>query len=201
MAAKSRRDEYAEQTRAAVVEAAVALFAANGYAATTIDAVAAEARVAKGGVYHHFANKAELFEAAFVAMEERLLRSVLAAIDDASDMERMVLSGIEVFLAECCQPDFRQIALLDAPAALGWARWKEIDEQFFLGLMRGGLDDLASTGRYEIPDADLTARVLLAALTEAGLAAATAARPKVEIKRAQAVIGRLLQGLRVSPGG
>lgn len=197
MTGKSRRDEYAEQTRAAVVEAAVSLFAANGYAATTIDAVAAEARVAKGGVYHHFANKAELFEAAFIAMEERLLARVTAAINDATDMEQMVLSGIDVFLAECCEPDFRQIALLEAPAALGWARWKAIDEQFFLGLMRGGLDDLASTGRYEIPDGDLTARVLFAALTEAGLAAATAAKPKVEVKRAKAVIGRLLQGLRV----
>jgi AcrR family transcriptional regulator len=168
---KSRRDEYAEQTRAAVVAAAVTLFAANGYAATTIDAVAAEARVAKGGVYHHFANKAELFEAAFVAMEERLLARVMVAINGATDMEQMVVSGVDVFLTECCEPDFRQIALLEAPAALGWARWKAIDEQFFLGLMKSGLDDLASTGRYEIPDRDLTARVLLAALTEAGLAA------------------------------
>lgn len=196
MTGKTRRDEYAEQTRVAVVEAAVSLFAANGYAATTIDAVAAEARVAKGGVYHHFANKAELFEAAFIAMEERLLARVTAAINGATDMEQMVLSGIDVFLAECCEPDFRQIALLEAPAALGWARWKEIDERFFLGLMKSGLDDLASTGRYEVPDGDLTARVFLAALTEAGLAAATAARPKVEVKRAKAVIGRLLQGLR-----
>jgi len=198
MTGKSRRDEYAEQTRAAVVAAAVSLFAADGYAATTIDAVAAEARVAKGGVYHHFANKAELFEAAFIAMEERLLARVLVAINDATDMEQMVISWIDVFLAECCEPDFRQIALLDAPAALGWARWKEIDEQFFRGLMKSGLDDLASTGRYDIPDRDLTARVLLAALTEAGLAAATAARPKAEVKRAKAVINRLLQGLRVA---
>lgn len=198
MTGKSRRDEYAEQTRAAVVAAAVSLFAADGYAATTIDAVAAEARVAKGGVYHHFANKAELFEAAFIAMEERLLARVLVAINDATDMEQMVISGIDVFLAECCEPDFRQIALLDAPAALGWARWKEIDEQFFRGLMKSGLDDLASTGRYDIPDRDLTARVLLAALTEAGLAAATAAKPKAEVKRAKAVINRLLHGLRAA---
>ena len=196
MTVRTRRDEYAEQTRAAVVEAAVSLFAANGYAATTIDAVAAEARVAKGGVYHHFANKAELFEAAFIAMEERLLARVMVAINDATDMEQMVFSGIDVFLTECCEPDFRQIALLEAPAALGWSRWKEIDERFFLGLMRSGLDDLASTGRYDIRDGDLTARVLLAALTEAGLAAATAAKPKVEVKRARAVIGQLLAGLR-----
>jgi AcrR family transcriptional regulator len=200
MTGQSRRDEYAEQTRAAVVEAAVALFAANGYAATTIDAVAAKARVAKGGVYHHFANKAELFEAAFVAMEERLLARITVAINDATDAEQMVISGIDVFLAECCEPDFRQIALLEAPIALGWARWKEIDERFFLGLVTAALDDLASTGRYEVPAGDLTARVLLAALAEAGLAAAAAARPKAEVKRAKAVILRMLHGLRAADG-
>jgi hypothetical protein len=133
-------------------------------------------------------------------MEERLLARVTVAIDGATDMEQMVISGIDVFLAECCEPDFRQIALLDAPAALGWARWKEIDEQFFLGLMKGGLDDLASTGRYGIQDRDLTARVFLAALAEAGLAAATAAKPKGEVKRAKAVMRRLLHGLRVADG-
>ena len=40
MDVKSRREEYAETTRAAIVEAAVALFAADGFARTTMDAIA-----------------------------------------------------------------------------------------------------------------------------------------------------------------
>jgi AcrR family transcriptional regulator len=196
MTGKSRRDEYAAQTRAAVVTAAVELFAENGYAATTIDAVAALARVAKGGVYHHFANKAELFEAAFIAMEERLLGRVVAVIESTTDAEEMVLAGIDTFLTECCDPQFRRIALEEAPLALGWRRWKEIDEGFFLGLMKGGLADLASTGRYAIVDEELTARVLLAALTEAGLAAASASDPAGAIDRGRALALQLVEGLR-----
>jgi AcrR family transcriptional regulator len=199
MAGKSRRDEYAEQTRAAVVVAAINLFAAGGYAATTIDAVAAEARVAKGGVYHHFANKAELFEAAFIAMEERLLARVVAVIESTADMEQMVLAGIDTFLIECLDPQFRRIALQEAPAALGWKRWKEIDETFFLGLMKGGLADLASTGYFEIPDEDLTARVLFAALTEAGLSAASAPDPTAALDVARALLSQLIDGLRKKP--
>jgi len=199
MTGKSRRDEYAEQTRAAVVAAAVELFSEKGYAATTIDAVAAHARVAKGGVYHHFANKADLFEAAFIAMEERLLNRVVSIVEATADTEEMVVAGIDMFLVECCDPQFRRIALEEAPAALGWARWKEIDEGFFLGLMKGGLADLATTGRYAIVDEDLTARVLLAALTEAGLAASTAKDPAAAIERARKLAGQLLEGLRAKP--
>jgi len=76
MAGKSRRDLYAEQTRAAVIAAAAARFATDGYAATTMDAIAEDANIAKGGLYHHFASKAELFEAVFIEMETSLLRRV-----------------------------------------------------------------------------------------------------------------------------
>jgi AcrR family transcriptional regulator len=196
MTGKSRRDEYAEQTRAAVVAAAVELFAEKGYAATTIDAVAAQARVAKGGVYHHFANKAELFEATFIAMEERLLSRVVTVVEATPDADEMFTAGIDAFLTECCDPQFRRIALEEAPAALGWARWKEIDESFFLGLMKGGLADLAATGRYAIVDEDLTARALLAVLTEAGLAAATASDQAAALDRARTLIGQFLDGMR-----
>jgi hypothetical protein len=111
----------------------------------------------------------------------------------------MVLAGIDAFLTECCDPTFRRIALEEAPAALGWQRWKEIDEIYFLGLMKGGLADLAATGRFEINDEDLTARVLLAALTEAGLAAASAADPTVAVERSRALALQLVEGLRKKP--
>lgn len=199
MTGKSRRDEYAEQTRAAVIAAAVELFAEKGYAATTVDAVAAQARVAKGGVYHHFANKAELFEAAFIAMEERLLGRIVRVVEATADPDEMFTAGIDVFLTECCDPQFRRIALEEAPAALGWARWKEIDESFFLGLMKGGLGDLAATGRYAIGNPDLTARALLAVLTEAGLAAAAAPDQQPALDEARTLVGQFIEGLRAKP--
>lgn len=196
MAGKTRREEYAELTRAAVVSAAIARFTADGYTATTIDAIAEEARVTKGGVYHHFADKAELFEAAFIAMEERLLRHVTAGVAGIEDPLELMTAGIDAFLAECAHEDFRRIALEQAPGALGWARWKKIDESYFLGLIRGGLDALARTGDYDIGDGDLTARILLAALGEAGLSVAAAADPAAERARARALLVQLLGGLR-----
>lgn len=199
MAVKSRRAEYAEVTRAAIVGAAIARFSADGFARTSIDAIAETARVTKGGIYHHFRDKAELFEAAFVAMEERLLAKVQERVAGIEDPWDLMAAGIDLFLAECCHQDFRRIALQDAPAALGWSRWKEIEERYFLGLVTAALDGLAAAGLIEVPSGDLTARVLLGALAEAGLAVAAADDPNRERARAARLLTRLLHGLHAEP--
>ncbi|WP_425839108.1 TetR/AcrR family transcriptional regulator [Microbacterium sp. PA5] len=49
--APSRRSEYAAQTRTAMVEAARKLFVRDGYADTTVEAIAREARVSPATVY------------------------------------------------------------------------------------------------------------------------------------------------------
>lgn len=53
----SRRQEQARQSRRAVLEAARRLFLENGYAATTMGAIAAEAGVSVETVYKAFGNK------------------------------------------------------------------------------------------------------------------------------------------------
>jgi len=51
-----------EQTRAAIVAAALRLFRANGYEATTMRAIAKEAGVATGNAYYYFSSKEELIQ-------------------------------------------------------------------------------------------------------------------------------------------
>ena len=53
----SPRAEATAATRAGLVEAATELFAARGFAETSIDDVAAVAGMTKGAVYHHFAGQ------------------------------------------------------------------------------------------------------------------------------------------------
>ena len=47
----TRRDEYAQATRQAILDSARALFAERGYFATKVDDIAAKARVAPATVY------------------------------------------------------------------------------------------------------------------------------------------------------
>lgn len=59
----SRRREQAQQNRDAILEAARRLFLANGYAATKISTIAAEAGVSVETVYKAFGNKPGLVQA------------------------------------------------------------------------------------------------------------------------------------------
>jgi len=204
MAGKSRRDLYAEQTRAAVIAAATARFATDGYAATTMDAIAEDANIAKGGLYHHFASKAELFEAVFIEVETTLLSQVEKAgekiWDEAGgshDPLDLLSTGLDMFLAACAEPAFRRIALQDAPGVLGAARYRAIGEDFYLAGLREGLALLTATGKYAVPPGDLPARMILAALSEAGLAVADAEDPDSEREHARDVVLSLIDGFRV----
>src|SRR5690349_11383596 len=68
------------KTRDRLVEAAAALLEDGGYAAASVQAVAARAGVSAGALYRHFPSKAELFVEVFRAAA----RFDLAAVDEAA---------------------------------------------------------------------------------------------------------------------
>jgi AcrR family transcriptional regulator len=91
--ARMTREERREQTREDLVAAAERLFVANGFHATTVDAIAAAAGYTKGAVYSNFASKEDLFLAVYerrvdaaVQASERLLAELgtVAGIEQAA---------------------------------------------------------------------------------------------------------------------
>ena len=68
---KTRREEYSEATRTALLDAAAEAFAAQGFARTSVDDIVRRARLTKGALYHHFKDKTAVFEAVFCRIEER----------------------------------------------------------------------------------------------------------------------------------
>ena len=58
-----RTKEEAARTRRDIVEAALACFDHHGIAGTTLEQIAAQAKVTKGAVYWHFTGKAEILHA------------------------------------------------------------------------------------------------------------------------------------------
>jgi TetR/AcrR family acrAB operon transcriptional repressor len=56
-----RTKEEAEITRQRLLDAALSVFSRQGYAATKLEDVAAEAEVTRGAIYWHFGSKAELY--------------------------------------------------------------------------------------------------------------------------------------------
>lgn len=196
MAVKGRREEYASVTRAAIVDAAIERFATDGFAKASIDTVAETARVSKGSVYHHFSDKAALFEAAFVAMEELLQESVVRATAGVTDPWELLRCGVETFLKASCEPRFRRIVLEDAPAALGWARWKEVEEKYFLGLVSASFALLSDAGEINVPSGNLAPRVFLSALGAAGMSLSADRSGDVDLDRVADLVMHMVRGLQ-----
>lgn len=71
MSGNFARRKEPEAVRRALLDGAAALAARQGFAAVTIQAVAAAAGVTKGGLFHHFPNKQALVEGMFADQIER----------------------------------------------------------------------------------------------------------------------------------
>jgi len=89
--ARTRSAGYHDQ-RDAILASAAALFANQGYTATTMNEVAAACGVSKAGLYHYYRDKHELLfqiTAGHVARLERFVAEVLAAAPAADPEARL----------------------------------------------------------------------------------------------------------------
>lgn len=162
------------------MDAARKLFTERGYDEVSAEEIVRAAGVTRGALYHHFGGKAELLEAVYERLEaestERVARVVLGS-DLESPLEAM-RAGIEAFLAECAKPELQRIALRDAPAVLGWERWREIAAANGLGLIEASLNAAIEAGEIRDLPVRPTAHLLLGALDEAAMLVARSEDPK-----------------------
>ena len=165
----SLRAEQVAQTRAALVAAGRRLFGQQGFAATSVDDLAREARVTTGALYHHFPTKTKLFEAVFEQAHTELMSASAQAAMGAPDEVELLARGFGAFLDGVLEPEIRQIVIVDAPAVLGLARFTELDEQFAFAEIMYALDSAISAGRLEVEDPETLTRLLLGALTRGAM--------------------------------
>jgi len=117
--------ERSAATRDALIAAGRALFGARGYADVATEEVVRAAGVSRGALYHHFADKAELFAAVFESVEEMTSARIVAAVTAAGQDDPIVAMqlGTAAFLDICTESEMARIMLIDAPAVLGAQGW------------------------------------------------------------------------------
>jgi AcrR family transcriptional regulator len=198
---KSRRDQFSEATRAALLEAATRRFAELGFAGTSLEDVAADIQATRGAVYHHFPSKKALFQAVFEDLETEAVRRCQEAGAKGEDAWQRALLALDEFLATCSDPVYGRVVWQEAPLALGWARWEELENEFAFGLIEEYMRALVEGGHIAPLPVDALSRVSFAMLGAAGQALARASEADKPAVRDEyrAVIGRLLAGLIVSP--
>jgi AcrR family transcriptional regulator len=183
--------ERSEATRSALIAAGRRLFAERGYADVGTEEIVRAAGVTRGALYHHFAGKRELLEAVYVEIEAELTERIASGALTASDPMAALRTGTETFLDACLEPEVQRIVLLDAPAVLGWERWREIAADHGLGLLEATLGAAMEAGSLPRQPLKPLAHVLMGALDEAAMLVARAD----DVDAARIEVGRTLNGI------
>src|SRR5215813_7649602 len=152
---RSRREEYSEATRQALLAAGRDIFAKEGYQAAGIEAISRAARVTRGAFYHHFEDKKALFDAIVVAMQAEVAQRVERAARTQPRIWDRLRLGIDAYLDACLEPDYGRIVIQEAPAILGARRYRDIEETYPLALLIATMKALRRDGEITVEDTDL----------------------------------------------
>jgi AcrR family transcriptional regulator len=193
--------ERGQATRAHLVDVATQLFATHGYDGTSIEAVLAEAGVSRGSLYHHFPGKDALFWAVLEGVVTRAGEQLTVLERDAPDPVAALRVGYLGWIRLASDPVVQQTVLIDAPAVLGWQRYRELDAQGKLGWIKTALTYAVETGRVERRHVDVFAHIVLAAANEVALMIARADNPATTLPDAEGAFAEFLDRLVASPAG
>jgi len=191
--------ERGQATRGHLVEVATRLFTAHGYEGTSIEMVLAEAGVSRGSLYHHFKGKDALFWAVLEDVGSRVGAKIIADVQAAPDPIAGLRIDCLAWIRLAVDPVVQQTVLIDAPAVLGWQRWREINEQTNLGWFRGDLSYAADQGLLDHAHVDVFAHIVLAAVNEVAMMIARAPDPAAALAGAESAVTEFLTRLLGRP--
>lgn len=174
----SRRAQYAESTREALLEAAHDLFLKDGYQNVGIDNIAKHARVTRGAFYHHFADKIALFDELVVKMQSDAVHRISTKASESDEPLKKFRLGVAAFMNVCSRPAYRKLVISYGPAVLGSERFREIELASVYGLMIGALTRLQREGLVKVPDPKVAAFILGAMVCESAKLIADASSPR-----------------------
>jgi AcrR family transcriptional regulator len=191
------QEERSAATRDALISAARKLWGQRGYAEVGTPEIAKEAGVTRGAMYHQFADKATLFRDVVEAVERDVMARMasMVASSGATTPADMIRAAVDAWLDVSGDPEVRQLILLDAPAVLGWAGFRDVAQRYSLGMTEGLLTEAIRAGQLVRQPVRPLATVMIGALDEAAMAIAMAEDPKRARREIRFVLRRLIDGM------
>jgi AcrR family transcriptional regulator len=169
------------------------LFTKKGYSGVNTEELVESARVTKGALYHHFANKKELYEAVLEDVEQELVEKLEAAGAGRKPWDRLH-AMCRAYLDACRDPALARMLVLEAPVVLGWKTWCNLEQKYEVAAFARCLGE---AGALSEP-AETLAQVILGALTTGARVIATSADPDTARAEVERTMDRLLAGLRTT---
>ena len=139
--------------RARILQVARAAFVERGYADVSMQDIAGAARLTKAGIYYHFKDKLDLFEAVVIAEMERLHQGVSEQLAPGPPL-RSQLERVTTFALGADRGDLSRL-IADAQRYCGRDRLRVLKAQIEtpFGLLRAAF--VAAQERGEIGDSDI----------------------------------------------
>lgn len=192
--ARKSRTQMVEETRAKLIQAARRAFAANGYAAASMDELTAEAGLTRGALYHNFGDKKGLLQAVIDQIDAEMLGRMRTAQEKADSPWLAFLSEGIAYIEMALEPEIQRIMLLDGPAVLGDpSQWP--NQTACLRRSTETLQALIDAGTVKPMDAEAAARLLNGAALNAALWIAAADDPHAVFAKAVEAFRLLAMGL------
>lgn len=185
--ARRSNRERSEATRKALLDAARDLFVTSGYVGTTTPEIVAAAGTTRGALYHHFADKRDLFRA-LLDRESRAVADEIRAADpgrtgatgatggtggtggatsDGMRADGALAAGTRAYLEAMATPGRTRLLMVEGPAAFGAAELRALDEATSGATLVEGLRELDAVP--ETVSVEALAGLLSAAFDRAAL--------------------------------
>jgi AcrR family transcriptional regulator len=185
-----------QKTAAHLVAIAKKFFRAQGYANTALEDVVREAGVTRGALYHHFDGKKGLFLAVFNDVQTDIVNRLIKVDKSSLSIWDRFISCTRVFFEACLDSELQQIILIDAPAVLGWATWRKIDEEKTFSILRSHLKELIDKEIIKPLPIEPLAHAISGANNEALLWVFKSDDPKKAFDEAWSTVNEILWSLR-----
>lgn len=156
-----------DSARPALLRAAHEAFGSRGFDAVSLDEVAAAAGVTKGSLYHHFTSKADLFEAVYRAELVRQVEHWGEAYVAAGASWPAFQTACFAYLDLIRDPIARRIAVVEAPAVLGPAAFRRIEDDLAKSSMTMAVAAAMDAGAIERRAVEPVTHLIFAAFCEA----------------------------------
>ena len=191
----TRRDRNAEATQQVIMQAGRELFATQPYSAITGLQICARAGVTRGALQHHFGSKLGLFMAVFNDLQSDVVTRVADALADHDDPWDRARAAIVALLDVYTDAEYQAVVLKEAPAAIGWQRWRDRYRDNFEGVVSELIGSFVAAGLVKHSPAMLTA-TMNGALTELSFEIARSNDPPHTRARALALLDEMMSKFR-----
>jgi TetR/AcrR family fatty acid metabolism transcriptional regulator len=207
---EGRGEGSAKDKRALILQAAISVFARNGYHGSRVSDIAREAGIAYGLVYHYFKNKEEILGTIFRERWGSFVEAVEAIAEGETSLEDRLLSIAALILnAYRVRPDWVKVLVFEIQRSPRFAEPESIEA---VGRLFGVVTALVRDGQAKgelRPDVDpeVAANVFLGALDitlttrvlQLDGGAGASSEGEYYLKVARTVVGIFLSGVAAGP--